>query len=103
MKRGALEKIGDIVDMIQKSGSEVTLQMSGLRFITKVLEDEPGQERQLIKVEGGLSVRSVPPIPHSLTIVAGAPRAIPDPGQRTGTRSCGWENRIFCADLWKSG
>ncbi|KAJ7341185.1 hypothetical protein JRQ81_005005 [Phrynocephalus forsythii] len=57
VKRGALEKIGETVDMIQKSGSEVTLQMAGLRFITKILEDEPGQERQLIKVEGGLSVR----------------------------------------------
>nr|XP_020652581.1 cullin-9-like [Pogona vitticeps] len=57
MKRGALEKIGDVIDVIQKSGSDVTLQMAGLRFITKILEDEPGQERQLIKVEGGLSVR----------------------------------------------
>ncbi|KAH0622781.1 hypothetical protein JD844_025442 [Phrynosoma platyrhinos] len=57
VKRGCLEKIGDIIDMIQKSGSEVTLQMAGLRFITKVLEDEPGQERQVIKVEGGPTVR----------------------------------------------
>ncbi|XP_016847250.2 cullin-9 isoform X1 [Anolis carolinensis] len=57
VKRGSLEKIGDIIDMIQKSGSEVILQMAGLRFITKILEEEPGQERQVIKVEGGPTVR----------------------------------------------
>uniref|UniRef100_A0A670KD48 Cullin 9 n=1 Tax=Podarcis muralis TaxID=64176 RepID=A0A670KD48_PODMU len=45
-KRNSLEKLTDVVDIIQKSSSEVALQMAGLRFITKILEDEPGQERQ---------------------------------------------------------
>uniref|UniRef100_A0A8D2L9I9 Cullin-9 n=1 Tax=Varanus komodoensis TaxID=61221 RepID=A0A8D2L9I9_VARKO len=56
-KRSSLEKLADVIDIIQKSSSEVTLQMAGLRFITKILEDEPGQERQIIKVDGGPSVR----------------------------------------------
>uniref|UniRef100_A0A670K5K4 Cullin 7 n=1 Tax=Podarcis muralis TaxID=64176 RepID=A0A670K5K4_PODMU len=56
-KRNSLEKLTDVVDIIQKSSSEVALQMAGLRFITKILEDEPGQERQVIKVDSGPSVR----------------------------------------------
>nr|XP_034967052.1 cullin-9-like [Zootoca vivipara] len=56
-KRNSLEKLADVVDVIQKSSSEVALQMAGLRFITKILEDEPGQERQVIKVDSGPSVR----------------------------------------------
>lgn len=58
-KRNSLEKLADIVDIIQKSSSEVALQVAGLRFIIKILEDEPGQERQIIKVESGPSIRSV--------------------------------------------
>ncbi|KAL8185246.1 UNVERIFIED_CONTAM: hypothetical protein K2H54_043762, partial [Gekko kuhli] len=56
-KRSSLEKIADIGDIIQKSSSEVGLQMAGLRFITKLLEEEPGQARQVIKADGGLTVR----------------------------------------------
>uniref|UniRef100_A0A0A9ZGB3 Cullin-9 n=1 Tax=Crotalus horridus TaxID=35024 RepID=A0A0A9ZGB3_CROHD len=56
-KRNSLEKLADIVDIIQKSSSEVALQVAGLRFIIKILEDEPGQERQIIKVESGPSIR----------------------------------------------
>ncbi|XP_039180415.1 cullin-9-like [Crotalus tigris] len=56
-KRNSLEKLADVVDIIQKSSSEVALQVAGLRFIIKILEDEPGQERQIIKVESGPSIR----------------------------------------------
>ncbi|XP_060103905.1 cullin-9-like [Heteronotia binoei] len=56
-KRSSLEKIADIGDIIQKSSSEVALQMAGLRLITKLLEEEPGQARQVIKADGGLTVR----------------------------------------------
>ncbi|KAM3854465.1 cullin-9-like [Vipera latastei] len=56
-KRNSLEKLADIVDVIQKSSSEVALQVAGLRFIIKILEDETGQERQIIKVESGPSIR----------------------------------------------
>lgn len=58
-KRSSLEKIADIGDIIQKSSSEVGLQMAGLGFITKLLEEEPGHARQVIKADGGLTVRSV--------------------------------------------
>ncbi|XP_053168983.1 cullin-9-like isoform X2 [Hemicordylus capensis] len=56
-KRSSLEKLADVVDIIQKSSSEVGLQMAGLRFITKILEEEPSQDRQVIKVDGGPTVR----------------------------------------------
>ncbi|XP_059576337.1 cullin-9 isoform X3 [Alligator mississippiensis] len=56
-KKSSLEKIADALEMIQRSSSEVELQVAGLRFIIKTLEEEPGRERQLIKVEGGLTVR----------------------------------------------
>uniref|UniRef100_A0A8D0G4D8 Cullin 9 n=1 Tax=Sphenodon punctatus TaxID=8508 RepID=A0A8D0G4D8_SPHPU len=45
-KKNSLEKLADVVDMIQKSSSEVGLQLAGLRFITKILEEEAGRERQ---------------------------------------------------------
>lgn len=67
-KRNSLEKLTDVVDIIQKSSSEVALQMAGLRFITKILEDEPGQERQVIKVDSGPSVRSVPFPPQAIAV-----------------------------------
>uniref|UniRef100_A0A8C8STZ7 Cullin 9 n=1 Tax=Pelusios castaneus TaxID=367368 RepID=A0A8C8STZ7_9SAUR len=53
-----LERVVDVVDVIQRSSSELGLQVAGLRFITKTLEEEAGRERQVIKPEGGLSIRS---------------------------------------------
>lgn len=58
-KRSSLEKLADVVEVIQKSSSEVAMQMAGLRFITKILEEEPGQERQILKVDGGPTIRLV--------------------------------------------
>uniref|UniRef100_A0A8C4VHW4 Cullin-9 n=1 Tax=Gopherus evgoodei TaxID=1825980 RepID=A0A8C4VHW4_9SAUR len=40
------------------SSSEVGLQLAGLRFIIKTLEEEAGRERQVVKPEGGLTIRS---------------------------------------------
>uniref|UniRef100_A0A8C4VCE7 Cullin 9 n=1 Tax=Gopherus evgoodei TaxID=1825980 RepID=A0A8C4VCE7_9SAUR len=37
--------------------SEVGLQLAGLRFIIKTLEEEAGRERQVVKPEGGLTIR----------------------------------------------
>uniref|UniRef100_A0A8C4YJ43 Cullin 9 n=1 Tax=Gopherus evgoodei TaxID=1825980 RepID=A0A8C4YJ43_9SAUR len=39
------------------SSSEVGLQLAGLRFIIKTLEEEAGRERQVVKPEGGLTIR----------------------------------------------
>ncbi|XP_059576354.1 cullin-7 isoform X4 [Alligator mississippiensis] len=56
-KKSSLEKIADALEMIQRSSSEVELQVAGLRFIIKTLEEELGQERHLIKIESGLTIR----------------------------------------------
>ncbi|KAJ6666989.1 hypothetical protein lerEdw1_018991 [Lerista edwardsae] len=59
-KKCVLEQLADAMEMIQKSGGDIELQMAGLQFITKILEEEPGQERrdkQATKAEGGSAVR----------------------------------------------
>ncbi|XP_025047892.1 cullin-9-like isoform X4 [Alligator sinensis] len=56
-KKSSLEKIADALEMIQRSSSEVELQVAGLRFIIKTLEEELGRERHLIKIESGLTIR----------------------------------------------
>lgn len=53
-----MERIAEVVELIQRSSSEVGLQLAGLRFIIKTLEEEAGRERQVIKPEG-LTIRSV--------------------------------------------
>ncbi|XP_067389010.1 cullin-7 isoform X2 [Emydura macquarii macquarii] len=56
-KKSSLERIADMVEMIQRSSSQVGMQVAGLRIIIKTLEEEAGRERQVIKPEGGLTVR----------------------------------------------
>ncbi|XP_044867648.1 cullin-7 isoform X1 [Mauremys mutica] len=56
-KKSSLERIAEVVELIQRSSSEVGLQLAGLRFIIKTLEEEAGRERQVIKPEGGLPIR----------------------------------------------
>ncbi|XP_074845382.1 cullin-9-like isoform X2 [Carettochelys insculpta] len=56
-KKSSLERVAEVVELIQKSSSEVGLQAAGLQFIIRRLEEEAGRERQLIKPEGGLAVR----------------------------------------------
>ncbi|XP_077670303.1 LOW QUALITY PROTEIN: cullin-9-like [Eretmochelys imbricata] len=55
-KKSSLERIAEVVELIQRSSSEVGLQLAGLRFIIKTLEEEAGRERQVIKPEG-LTIR----------------------------------------------
>ncbi|XP_067389128.1 cullin-9-like [Emydura macquarii macquarii] len=56
-KKSSLERIADMVEMIQRSSSQVGMQVAGLRLIIKTLEEEVGRERQVIKPEGGLTIR----------------------------------------------
>lgn len=88
-----MEKIADIGDLIQKSSSEVGLQMAGLRFITKLLEEEPGQARQVIKADGGLTVRSVVLVFLPDARAAAWPLSVPLVYQGPRACSCGWKSR----------
>ncbi|XP_069092496.1 cullin-9 [Pleurodeles waltl] len=56
-KKNCLEKSGAIVDLICKSSSEVELQLTALGYIIKLLEEEPGREKQIIKTESGPTIR----------------------------------------------
>ncbi|XP_068796966.1 cullin-9 isoform X2 [Struthio camelus] len=56
-KRGSLAKIVDVVDVMQRSSSEVGLRLAGLKHMLKILEEEPGLERQVGKAQGGLGTR----------------------------------------------
>ncbi|XP_062319750.1 cullin-9 isoform X1 [Osmerus eperlanus] len=44
-KKTALEKLGEVVDIMKKGGSEPGQQLAGMKFIVKVLEEEGPQER----------------------------------------------------------
>ncbi|XP_008103129.2 cullin-9 isoform X1 [Anolis carolinensis] len=59
-KKSSLEQLADAMEMIQKSSNDMEFQMAGLKFITKILEEKPGQEqqeKQLLKPESELSIR----------------------------------------------
>ncbi|XP_062980015.1 cullin-9-like [Elgaria multicarinata webbii] len=59
-KKSTLEQLADAMEMVQKSSGDMELQMAGLRFITKVLEEEPERERQerhVLKAEEELALR----------------------------------------------
>lgn len=59
-KKSPLEQLAEVIEVIQKSSCDVMLQMAGLRFITEVLEEEPGHHKQFIRAEDELAIRSVP-------------------------------------------
>ncbi|XP_060103999.1 cullin-7 [Heteronotia binoei] len=56
-KKSTLEQLAEVVEVIQKSSCGVLLKVAGLRFITEILEEEPGQQKQLIKAENELAIR----------------------------------------------
>uniref|UniRef100_A0A673XSA6 Cullin-9-like n=1 Tax=Salmo trutta TaxID=8032 RepID=A0A673XSA6_SALTR len=47
-KKTALEKLGEVVDIMKKSGSDPVQQLAGIKFITKVLEDEGDKVLKLV-------------------------------------------------------
>nr|XP_056709368.1 cullin-7 [Euleptes europaea] len=56
-KKSALEQLAEVMEVIQKPSCGVLLQMASLRFITDILEEEPGQQKQLVKAEDELAIR----------------------------------------------
>ncbi|XP_010894542.2 cullin-9 isoform X1 [Esox lucius] len=50
-KKTALEKLGEVVDIMKKSGSDPGHQLAGIKFILKVLNDEGPQERTTLRAE----------------------------------------------------
>nr|XP_046214794.1 cullin-9-like isoform X2 [Oncorhynchus gorbuscha] len=56
-KKTALEKLGEVVDIMKKSGSDPVQQLAGIKFITKVLEHEGPQERSTLRTDAVQTIR----------------------------------------------
>ncbi|XP_076018813.1 cullin-9 isoform X2 [Genypterus blacodes] len=58
-KKTVLEKMGEIVDILKKggSGSDPAQQLVGIRFITKLLEEDGGQERIATRSDSSQAIR----------------------------------------------
>lgn len=56
-KKTALEKIGEVVDIMKKSGSDPVQQLAGIKFIIQVLEDEGPQERSTLRTDAVQTIR----------------------------------------------
>ncbi|KAM6956528.1 cullin-9 [Aplochiton taeniatus] len=56
-KKTALEKLGEVVDIMKKSGSEPGQQLAGMKFITKLLEEEGPQERTALRTDSAQTIR----------------------------------------------
>ncbi|XP_048452589.1 cullin-9 [Rhincodon typus] len=52
-----LEKMGEVVEIMKKSNSEISLQVAGFKFITKMLEEDSTREKVALKVDSGLNQR----------------------------------------------
>ncbi|XP_072406793.1 cullin-9 isoform X1 [Chiloscyllium punctatum] len=52
-----LEKMGEVVEIMKKSSSDISLQVAGFKFITKMLEEDSTREKVTLKVDSGLNQR----------------------------------------------
>lgn len=58
-KKTALEKLGEVVDILRKAGTEQNQQLAGLLFITRLLEDKGSQEKNSMRSDSAQTIRSV--------------------------------------------
>ncbi|XP_071370701.1 cullin-9, partial [Centroberyx affinis] len=56
-KKTALEKLGEVVEILRKGGSDSAQQLAGILFITKLLEEEGGQERSTLRTDSAQTIR----------------------------------------------
>ncbi|XP_035255877.1 cullin-9 isoform X2 [Anguilla anguilla] len=56
-KRNSLEKMGEVVDIMKKSGSDPGQQLAGMKFIAKILMDEGPQERSSLRTDSAQTIR----------------------------------------------
>ncbi|XP_032876612.1 cullin-9 isoform X2 [Amblyraja radiata] len=52
-----LEKMGEVVDIMKKSSCDISLQVAGFKFITKMLEEDNSREKLPLKVDSSLNQR----------------------------------------------
>ncbi|XP_067884263.1 cullin-9 isoform X2 [Heterodontus francisci] len=56
-RKSNLEKMGEVVEIMKKSSSDISLQVAGFKFITKMLEEDSTREKLPLKVDSGLNQR----------------------------------------------
>lgn len=56
-KKTSLEKLGEVVDILRKAGSEQPQQLAGLLFITRLLEDKGSQEKNSMRSDSAQTIR----------------------------------------------
>lgn len=56
-KKSALEKMGEVVDIMKKSSSDSGLQLAGMKVISKILEEEGPQEKSTLRSDSAQTIR----------------------------------------------
>ncbi|XP_066553257.1 cullin-9 isoform X3 [Amia ocellicauda] len=56
-KKNSLEKLGEVVDIMKKSSSDAGQQLAGLKFLTKMLEEEGTQERSTLRTDSAQTIQ----------------------------------------------
>ncbi|XP_069743989.1 cullin-9-like isoform X1 [Narcine bancroftii] len=56
-RKTTLEKMEEVVDIMKKSSSDLSLQVAGFKFITKMLEGNSSREKLPLKVDSSLNQR----------------------------------------------
>lgn len=56
-KKNSLEKMGEVVDIMKKSGPDPGQQLAGMKFIAKILMDEGPQERSSLRTDSAQTIR----------------------------------------------
>ncbi|MGH0150091.1 UNVERIFIED_CONTAM: hypothetical protein FKN15_039691 [Acipenser sinensis] len=56
-KKNYLEKFGEVIDIMKKNSSDVGQQLAGLKFITKILEEDGTQEKIMLRTDSAQTIR----------------------------------------------
>lgn len=56
-KKTVLEKMGEVVDILRKGGSDSAQQLAGIFFITQLLEEEVTLERSTLRTDSTQTLR----------------------------------------------
>ncbi|MBN3317845.1 CUL9 protein, partial [Atractosteus spatula] len=56
-KKNCLEKLGEVADIMKKNSSDMAQQLAGLRFLTKMLEEDSSQERSTLRTDSAQTIR----------------------------------------------
>ncbi|MGH0152389.1 UNVERIFIED_CONTAM: hypothetical protein FKN15_049544 [Acipenser sinensis] len=56
-KKNYLDKFGEVIDIMKKNSSDVGQQLAGLKFITKILEEDGTQEKIMLRTDSAQTIR----------------------------------------------